>query len=135
MPIYKARVNNTYPELSTYTPSITNLVNVSVATPGVANVIRYNANSARVFGTINLTLGLISLATSFRISLPYASNFASASDCVGDLRCRGLAISLAPVTILADPTNDVAIVEFNASALLGILSSNTCSYDFVYKII
>lgn len=67
--------------------------------------------------------------TSFRVSLPVASNFGNAEDCAGTAVCGNIAGMSAEV--IADTTNDQALIQWVSSDT----NSQTWSATFTYQVI
>jgi hypothetical protein len=116
----------------TYTPTLTGIANVTtVAIVGTANYMRVG-NTVTVSGYLQLDHTINATATSFRMSLPVASNFSSSSEAGGAGASRSLNLGHA-VAIRADATNDQALFELKPPAGAG--STDEYTFTFTYRII
>ena len=116
-------------DYGTYTPTLTDVTNVAVSVAYTCQWMRVG-DTVTVSGKVEIdpTAGA-GTATELGISLPVASNFASAEQCAGTAVCP--TISQIPAAILADAVNNRASLQY--------LSSHTTSepfyFSFTYKVI
>lgn len=113
---------------STYTPTATNVTNITSSTPNLNSWSRVG-NIITVFGTITVT-NTLAVASEVDISLPVASNLGA----VADLNGTATMDSTASVNIYikGDATNDRASIFFTSA---GIGQTSTIYYGFQYKVI
>ena len=112
----------------TYTPSVTNVANVSSSSPQVARWIRVG-DQVTVYGRISIDPITTATSTQVRVSLPVASNIGSNNDlagvCVGDLSDESAG------HIVGNAANDEALIEaFPVST-----AQHTYAYTYSYTII
>lgn len=115
----------------TYTPVATAIANVDAIVTAVCQWMRVG-NVATVSGTIAVdTTAAGPTATSFRMTLPVASDFTTGGNLggVGAIMTSLLAGS-SVVRITADSTNDAALFEWSAASTI----SNLMSFQFSYII-
>lgn len=95
----------------TYTPTFTNVSNVSANAPQVARWLRVG-NVVTVSGMINIT-PTAAAATIFRLSLPVASAITANSQVVG----AGYSLEASPtaLAVYSDAATDTAEMQFNAT--------------------
>ncbi len=98
------------PSSGTYTPTLTNVANVSASTAYVCQWLRIGS-VVNVSGKIDVTAAAI-LTTTLGLSLPVASNFAAAEQCAGS---GGRFLNNEVVRVSADITNHRAQVDFVAA--------------------
>lgn len=116
-----------------YTPTITGVANVA-SSSAVACQYAKNGKSVTVSGYVSIAATAASgTLTSLRISLPFASNFASGNQCAGTVSH----VNPTPATstfgvIIGDATNNEALMQYNANASGGAL---TMYFHFTYRII
>lgn len=104
----------------TYTPTATIVSNLDSVTPGVMHYIRVGS---RVFVWGDITYDpTAASAVSYRLTLPIASNLASATDLSGN------GGSWATRTV-GDPTNDAALVTSNNSSTSAISNALLFGYE------
>jgi len=117
---------------STYTPTITTVSNVDVATPSVFGYDRVG-NSVRVWGEIDIDPTVISTATEIGISLPVASAFTLRSQLGGSGVGDNVTLSGATLSssVYADATNDRASFRFTSLGT-GVV---TVTFHFSYTIL
>lgn len=119
---------NTTLTASTYTPTSTNVTNITSSTPNNTTYSRVG-NIVTVYGTITVTETL-AVASQVDVSLPIASNLAAATD------LNGLGNSDASVAnnivIKGDATNDRASIYFTA---LSVGGNGIIYYSYQYKVI
>ncbi len=116
---------------TTYTPTLTNVANVSSSTAFECGYMRIN-NWVFVQGRLDVTpTAAAGTATQVGISLPIASSFAAS----GSQECTGTAYATAVVNagaaILADNTNDRARMQFAASST----AEHNMIFFFAYRIV
>lgn len=120
--------NDTGLASANFTPSATNVTNITSSTPNNATYQRVG-NIVTVFGTITVT-NTLAVASEVDMSLPIASNLGVATD------LNGLATmdSTASVNIYikGDATNDRASIFFTSA---GIGQTSTIYYSYQYKVI
>jgi hypothetical protein len=116
----------------TYTPTLTNTTNVAGSTSGVFQYMRLG-NIVAGSGSIAVDPTTTGLATEIGISLPVASNFASAADLAGTAAPNGttLAVINEAWGLSGDTTNDRAICR----SLVGTASNHSISVHFLYRVI
>jgi len=111
----------------TYTPTLTNVSNVTSSTAGLCFYQRIG-NIVNVTGYMSLTPTTNGLNTTVRVSLPIASNFTSATN------LHGLFIQANQDNVSfveADTTNDTMTLTFTA----GSIGSRGLSFTFQYEIL
>lgn len=111
----------------TYTPTITNSVNVSASAASQCQWKRVG-NMVTVSGSVNITPTATG-DTQFRVTLPVASNFAATSNAGGAGMDRQF--PYAPVGVSADSALDVVLMQFNPTNL-GI---RAVTFTFSYLVI
>jgi hypothetical protein len=115
----------------TYTPTLTGVANVASSTPTVAQWLR-SGNAVTVSGRFDLTSSnAASALVQLGISLPVASDFASAYQCAGLANTNTLSASNNMGEVIADATNNRA--EFNWTCLT--TSPFTWTYHFTYLVV
>lgn len=112
----------------TYTPTLTNVANVSSSTAALARYTRIGDN-VTVYGRASIDPTSTAVSTKIRISIPVASDLGNDSDlagvAVGDLSDESAG------HIVADYTNNEAVLEaFPVST-----SQHTYAYTFSYTVI
>lgn len=111
----------------TYTPTLTNVANLTSSTAFVCTYARIG-NSVIVAGTVSVTPTALTTTTTLGISLPIASAFTASTDANGSAASAGVQQSGA---IEADATNDRAQLRF--------ISTDTTSrgmfFTFMYQVI
>lgn len=114
----------------TYTPTITNVVNVAASSAPHAIYMRIG-NIVHVSGIVNIDPTTAATATQFRISLPIASDLTAAGDLVG-VGAEGSVVNTSgsAAIIDVDTTNDCAIVSY--ACMDG--SNHGFSFSFQYII-
>lgn len=111
----------------TYTPTLTNVANVTSSTAGLSFYQRIG-NIVNVTGYITLTPTTNGLNTTIRVSLPIASNFTSATN------LHGLFVQAnqdKSSYVDGDTTNDTMTLTFAA----GSVASRSLSFTFQYEIL
>lgn len=110
----------------TYTPTFTNVANVSANTPQVARWMRLQ-NTIHVSGMINITPTATG-NTIFRLSLPVASALTANHQIVG----AGYNLESSPtaIAIYCDAGSDTAEIQFNA----GTTSLRAVGFNFTYPV-
>lgn len=112
----------------TYTPTATNVTNITSSTPNNATYTRVG-NVVSVNGTITVTETL-AVASQVDISLPVASNLGAATDLNGVATMDSTAS--VNMYIKGDATNDRASIFFTAA---GVGQTSTIYYHFSYTVI
>ena len=111
----------------TYTPTITGVANVAGSTSAVCQYMRVG-DVVTVSGQV-LIDPTAAVVTSFRLSLPIASNFAITPQCGGAGGFQGTTID--HVDITADITNNEAFMAFIAS----VTTNSSVNFIFTYLIV
>jgi hypothetical protein len=112
----------------TYTPTLTNPVNLTAQVANQTMWVRVN-NLVTVTGTLTLTPTSNSINTAIRISLPVASNLAATTDLAGVCVFSGGV--QAPGSVVGNVLNDVATLNFVASATV----ASSTAFTFTYTVI
>jgi hypothetical protein len=113
----------------TYTPTLTNVANITASTAYACQYIRIG-NSVSVSGKVDIDPTVAVTLTQLGISLPIASNFAAEENCGGTATLPLLAGIGGG--ILADAANDRAELKFLAGA---DVTNNSWFFIFQYQII
>lgn len=113
----------------TYTPTLTNGTNVAASTASVCQWLRVG-DTVTVSGRVDIDPTSASTGTQLGISLPVASNFASATNCGGTAVSPNVASMCA--AIYADQTNDRAELYFVTGA---DVANRDWYFSFMYRII
>ncbi len=116
---------NQYVGSGTYTPTLTNVTNITSSTAKKCQWQRVG-NVVHVSGSVDITPTLAAAAT-VGISLPIASNLAVATDCAGNADAIGVAM---PGSISGDITNDRAQLDVIAS-----VGANTLYFSYTYEVL
>jgi hypothetical protein len=111
----------------TYTPTLSNLVNISASSTYVCQYMRVG-NIVTVSGKITIVSSSTTTNT-FNMSLPIPSNFSAQEQCAGSFS-NGNA-SGSSFTIFADVANDNAFFSMRP----GVASSNDYCFSFTYQVI
>lgn len=114
-------------DAGTYTPTLTNVTNVTSSTTYVCQWMRVG-NIVTVSGKVKIEPTATS-AVELGMSLPVASNFVAEEECGGTAASQ--VASTTPVRILGDATNNRASFQFVA----GTTSDDSYSFTFTYQII
>lgn len=114
---------------TTYTPTITNVTNVSSSVAAQCQYSRVG-NTVTVSGMVQIDPTSASVATEIGISLPIASNFTLFTHCSGSAAAKG-SVSLSGA-ILADTTNDRASLQFVNTTDTG---NNFWHFHFSYTVL
>lgn len=109
----------------TYTPTLTNVTNVTSSTAAKCQYTRVG-NVVTVTGSLSVTPTLAALAT-IGISLPIASNLALATDCAGAAAAIGVSM---PGSISGDTANDRAQLDTVAA-----VGANVMYFTFSYEVL
>lgn len=112
----------------TYTPTLTNVANISASTAYECTYQR-TGNFVSVFGEFDIDPTLTATATELGISLPVASALTNSYQLGGNASSGTVAGMSARIT--ADPTNDRAAVKFMSSDI----TNSTMSFQFSYRVI
>jgi hypothetical protein len=118
----------------TYTPTGTGVANITSVTPGLATYIRVGS-IVMVFGVVSVDPAAVSLVTSWRLTLPVASNLGSTTDLSGTWTCNGSGFvsDQGLARINGDTTNDAA--TFLAFPTASSHAASDVFYSFSYRII
>jgi len=111
-----------------YTPTFTNVANLATITGSDAQYLRVG-NTVTVSGNFVADPTLTATVTTFGISLPVASAFAST------FQCGGTAVSGAIAGMAAEINADVANDRANVSWVASDPNNQTWSYTFTYRIL
>lgn len=122
---------NQYIASGTYTPTLTNSINITSSASGVAQWIRVGNVVTVTCGNININPAAAGLSTQLGISLPIASNFTS------DVQCGGVGVGTQNVVyvsgrIYADIVGNKAFMDWFAST---DDSGEPWSFSFTYLIV
>jgi hypothetical protein len=110
----------------TYTPTLTGVMNVDATTSHLCHYLRVGS-TVQVSGHIEVD-ATAAAATQVRISLPISSNLGAVGDCAGCAYSNTVASGAA---ILADATNDTALMEYVATDT----ANRALWFSFSYRII
>jgi hypothetical protein len=110
----------------TYTPTLTGVANVDATTSHLCHYLRVGS-TVQVSGHIEVD-ATAAAATQVRISLPISSNLGAVGDCAGCAYSNTVASGAA---ILADATNDTALMEYVATDT----ANRALWFSFSYRII
>lgn len=113
---------------STYTPTLTNVLNTASSTSQVMNYMRVG-NMVTVYGFFAATASTAPNISQIRVSLPVTSNLTLGTDLAGSGSTASTAVRV-PVWIDADTTNDAALVEYLAADT----ASNNLFFSFSYLV-
>jgi hypothetical protein len=113
----------------TYTPTLTNVTNVAASTAYQCQYMRVG-NVVTVSGRVNIDATTTSTNTTLGVSLPIASNFASAQNAGGSFSPSAAALSVSGV-VFADATNDRASFRI----LIDSAAANDYYFTFTYLVI
>ena len=122
----------------TYTPTITNVANISVGS-STANQCKYTqiGSIVSVCGSCTLTPGLAGILFEFYLSLPITSTFVSSTDAVGVITAyqNGLLTNISVGTISAVASNNVLLLSYaNFSSIISLLSTFTAFFTVTYVV-
>ncbi len=120
-------VNDTGLAAGTYTPTLTNVANLT-STAFECQYMRVG-NTVTVSGKVNVDPTLAATSTQLGISLPVASDFGAAEDCGGVAFAPGIAGQGAG--ILADATNNRAQMQW----VSGDVTAQDMYFTFTYSVI
>jgi hypothetical protein len=114
----------------TYTPTLTNVTNVSTSSVGATSQYIRVGNTVFVYGDMTFTQTSTG-DTIIGVSLPIASNFGTNTQALGT---GTLAVDSSgqSVSIISDSTNDRVQVQFSA---LTVGTSNAIIYSFSYQVL
>lgn len=112
----------------TYTPTATNVTNITSSTPNISSYNRIG-NTVTVFGSVLVT-NTVAVASEVDVSLPIASNLNAATDLSGSGTMDTTASS--NIYINADTTNDRARIFFTS---VGVGQSGTIYFQFAYQVL
>lgn len=116
------------PSSSVYTPTLTNVANLSASTAYECQYSRVG-NTVTVSGRVDVDPTTTLTSTQLGISLPIASNFGATEDCAGVAYAPGIAAQGAG--ILADATNDRAQMQWMAADV----TNQAMYFTFTYQVI
>lgn len=119
---------NQYLASGTYTPTLTNVANLAASTAYQCQWSRVG-NVVTVSGKVDVDPTLTATSTQLGISLPIASNLATAQDLGGCAFASG--ITGQGAAILADTTNDRAQMQW----LAGDVTNQAMFFVFVYEVL
>jgi hypothetical protein len=114
----------------TYTPTYTNVANVSASTSTSCQYMRVG-NTVTVSGQITITPTASATLTSIRVSLPIASNFAFTRQCAGTFSAIAGTSATNAGRVQADATNDDALFDIVSQGT----ASWTHSFSFTYLVV
>lgn len=118
---------NQYVASGTYTPSLTNVTNLTSTTAYLCQWLRVG-NVVTVSGRVDIDAVDGALAVTFRMSLPIASNFTATNHCGGVGRSGG--VTGAELSISANTANDAALFDGNP----GSANAENVYFSFTYLI-
>lgn len=113
----------------TYTPSLTNSVNLSASSAYSCQYIRLGS-VVTVSGRVDVTPTASGTLTTLGIGLPIASNFANSNE-LGGVASSADDITEQSAAILADSTNDRASMTWRTTST----ANHTMYFTFTYRII
>lgn len=113
---------------NTYTPTATNVTNITASTPNNTSYLRVG-NIVTVFGSVSIT-NTLAIGSQLDISLPIASNIGATTDVNGTGQSD--VVLATNVIIKGEVTNDRASMFFTAA---GVGGTGTIFYSFQYKVI
>jgi hypothetical protein len=114
----------------TYTPTLTNVLNVTSSSAKVCQYTRVG-NTVTVSGQVDVTPTAGAASTTVGISLPVASALTSSEQCAGSA-CEGGSGQYAPGAILADAANDRASLVFKS---VGAGAAHAMLFTFTYRVL
>lgn len=119
---------NDFFNAGTYTPTLTNVSNMTDLTPSVCQWLRIG-NVVTVSGVIVGSVTTTDVLTSFRMSLPVSSNFSAETQCGGS----AVALGIAPEAygIAGEITANLAQAAWN-SVTTGVINM---SFSFTYLVV
>jgi hypothetical protein len=112
----------------TYTPTLFNTTNVAASTAFVAQYMQV-ADMVTVSGRVDIDPTNNNQQTILGMSLPVASNLATAEQCAGTSNCS--TVAGASAAIFGDPVNDRATIEFVAASN----ANQSFFFQFMYRVI
>lgn len=112
----------------TYTPTLTNVANLSASTAYSCQYIRIG-NVVTVSGQVDVDPTLAATSTQLGISLPIASNLANSNECAGSSSASGIAGQTA--AILGDSANNRAQMQWVSADI----TNQPMYFSFTYRII
>ena len=115
---------------NTYTPTITNVLNVTSSTAKSCQWLRVG-NVVTVSGQVDVTPTAGAASTTVGISLPVASDFTTSEHC-GGATCEGGSGQYTPGAILADATNNRASLVFKSGAAA---TAHAMLFTFTYRVL
>lgn len=121
-------LGGTYLISGTYTPTLTNVANLAASTAYVCQYMRVGT-VVTVSGKVDIDPTLAATSTQLGISLPIASNLATAEQCAGTAFASGIAAQGA--AILGDAGNNRAQLQYVSSDV----SNQPMYFNFQYQII
>lgn len=129
----RARINNligatNYIISGTYTPTLTNVANLSASTAYQCQYIRVG-RVVTVSGKVDVDPTLAATSTQLGISLPIASNLGANEDCAGSAFANAIAGQGA--AILGDATNNRAQMEWVSADI----TNQSMYFIFQYEVI
>ena len=112
----------------TYTPTLFNTTNVAASTAFVAQYMQVG-NMVTVSGRVDIDPTNNNQQTILGMSLPVATNLATAEQCAGAINCA--TVAGASAAILGDPVNDRALIEFVSASV----ANQAFFFQFMYQIL
>lgn len=112
----------------TYTPTLFNTTNVAASTAFVAQYMQVG-NMVTVSGRVDIDPTNNNQQTILGMSLPVATNLATAEQCAGAINCA--TVAGASAAILGDPVNDRALIEFVSASV----ANQAFFFQFMYQVI
>ena len=119
----------------TYTPTVSGEVNGIVVTPNAATFIKVGS-IVSVSAQIGIQLDTGETTGTFEMSLPVASDFASAKNLFGLMQWSTGGISLAEIVaidIIAETTNNTCFVDIEVATVNATL--DYCTLTFQYEVL
>lgn len=117
-----------FPTNGTYTPTLTNVANITASTAYLCHWMRVS-NECLVAGKADVDPTLAAASTQLGISLPFASNLGVIQDCAGTAFAPGIAGQGA--AIVGDVANDRAQMQWIA----GDITNQAMFFIFSFRII
>jgi hypothetical protein len=116
----------------TYTPTYTNVANTTAASLSSPYVHRWSraGNTVTVSGSGQITITSSSTITTFRFTLPIASNFTNSFDASGTIIVEGASGAKSSGYVYSDGTNDNAYFQFYS----GTIGAQFFSYIYSYTV-
>lgn len=125
-----ALLNSNLIQSGTYTPTVSNTVNLDANTPRLCQWLRVG-NVVSVSGGINIDPTSNGIETNYQLSLPVASNFAQVWECAGSVAADNQNNNLANGYIKANVANNTAEVHHFTQGLPAV----EARFHFQYLIV